>query len=86
MNHIEIFNLLIQLCILLIFGRLMAELARRVNLPPLVGEIVAGILLGQTVFGMISPAAFDWLFPQSGDSAIILDGFVHVSVVLLLFI
>lgn len=86
MNHVEIFNLLIQLCILLIFGRFMAEIARRVNLPPLVGEIVAGILLGQTVFGMISPNGFNWLFPLDGESAIILDGFVHVSVVLLLFI
>ncbi|NJN28380.1 MAG: cation:proton antiporter [Cyclobacteriaceae bacterium] len=86
MNHVEIFNLLIQLFILLIVGRLMAEVARRVNLPPLVGEIVAGILLGQTVFGMISPGAFEWLFPKEGDSALILDGFVHVAVVLLLFI
>ncbi len=86
MKHVEIFNLLIQLCILLIFGRFMAEIARRLNLPPLVGEIVAGILLGQTVFGMISPDSFNWLFPNEGESALILDGFVHVSVVLLLFI
>ena len=35
---------------------------------------------------MTFPGAFGWLFPVGGDSALILDGFVHVSVVLLLFI
>ena len=86
MSHGTIFNLLIQLCILLLVGRFFGELARKINLPPLVGEIIAGILLGQTVFGIISPESFEWLFPTEGESAIILDGFIHVSVVLLLFI
>jgi len=64
----------------------MAEIARRIKLPPVVGEILAGILLGQTILGMLFPSAFEWLFPSEGESALILDGFVHVSVVLLLFI
>ena len=42
--------------------------------------------MNQTVFGIISPESFEWLFPTEGESAIILDGFIHVSVVLLLFI
>jgi Kef-type K+ transport system membrane component KefB len=86
MQHSEIFDLLIQLCVLLVAGRLFGELARMVHLPPLVGEIVAGILLGQTLFGFAFPGVFEDLFPTEGEPAIVLDGFINVSVVLLLFI
>src|SRR5690606_29175582 len=50
------------------------------------GEILAGIILGPTILGMASPEAFEWLFPTEGQSAVILDGFVQIAVVLLLFI
>ncbi len=86
MNHEEIYNLLLQLFVLLAFGRLLAEVARYMNLPPMVGEIIAGIILGKTVLGHISPDFFENLFPEDGQSSLILDGFVHVSAVLLLFI
>jgi Kef-type K+ transport system membrane component KefB len=86
MNHGEIYNLLLQLCVLLLAGRFFGEGARKFGFPPLVGEIMAGIILGQTIMGQISPDLFNWLFPTEGDSSLILNGFIHVSVVLLLFI
>lgn len=86
MEHDLIFTLLIALSILLIAGRLFGEIARMIHLPPLVGEIIAGILLGQTFFGLLFPDAFTFIFPSEGDSAIVLNGFISVSVVLLLFI
>lgn len=86
LNHSELVGLLIQLCVMLAFGRAMAEVARRFNQPAVVGEIIAGIILGPTILGMISPDAFGWLFPTEGQSAVVLDGFVQVAVVLLLFI
>ena len=86
MDHGLLFTLLLKLSILLVAGRLMGELARKIHLPPLVGEILAGILLGRTFFGMFFPDAFAYLFPSEGDSAIVLNGFISISVVLLLFI
>lgn len=81
----ELMNLLIQLGIMLIAGRIVAELARKLKQPVVVGELLAGILLGPTVLGMISPEYFDVLFPM-GSSSVVLDGFVQVAVVMLLFI
>jgi len=81
----ELMGLLIQLGIMLMFGRMMAEAARKFKQPSVVGEIIAGILLGPTVLGMLSPESFELLFP-SGTSSIVLDGFVQVAVVMLLFI
>ncbi len=78
-------SLLIQLSVMLMLGRLLAEAARKIKQPAVVGEILAGIILGPTILGMIQPDWFHGLFP-SGSSALVLDGFVQVAVVLLLFI
>ena len=85
LNHQEIMNLLIQLSVMLIVGRLFAELARKLKQPAVVGEIAAGLLLGPTILGMINPVWFQGLFPL-GSSSLVLDGFVQVAVVMLLFI
>ncbi len=81
----ELLNLLLQLGIMLIAGRVMAEIARKFKQPAVVGEIIAGILLGPTIFGMISPESFELIFPSTASS-LVLDGFVQVAVVMLLFI
>lgn len=81
----EVMNLLIQLSIMLAMGRLLAELARKIKQPAVVGEILAGIILGPTILGMINPDLFNGLFP-TGSSSLVLDGFVQVAVVMLLFI
>jgi Kef-type K+ transport system membrane component KefB len=84
LNHQEIMNLLIQLSVMLLAGRLLAELARKLKQPAVVGEIAAGLILGPTILGMLQPEWFQGLFPA--ESSLVLDGFVQVAVVLLLFI
>lgn len=86
LSHSEVIHLLVQLSILLLMGRLLSEVARKFRQPAVIGEIVAGILLGPTVLGMINPEWFQTLFPTPGTSATILSGFVQVAVVMLLFI
>jgi Kef-type K+ transport system membrane component KefB len=86
LSHAEVIHLLVQLSILLLMGRLLSEVARKFRQPAVIGEIVAGILLGPTVLGMINPEWFQTLFPTPGTSATILSGFVQVAVVMLLFI
>lgn len=84
-SHNEITALLIQLGTMLLVARLFSELARKVKQPAVVGEILAGILIGPTVLGAISPQLFETIFHQ-GQSSLVLDGFVQVAVVMLLFI
>ncbi len=81
----EVMSLLIQLSVMLLMGRLFAEAARKLKQPAVIGEILAGIILGPTILGMLNPDWFQGLFP-SGSSAMVLDGFVQVAVVMLLFI
>ena len=67
LNQTELLNLLMQLGIMLIAGRIMAEAARKFKQPAVVGEIIAGIILGPTILGMISPDTFNLIFPSTAS-------------------
>ncbi|MGB5978358.1 MAG: cation:proton antiporter, partial [Cyclobacteriaceae bacterium] len=86
LTHSEVINLMLQLAVMLAAGRILAEVARTLKQPAVVGEIIAGIVLGPTLLGSIFPEMFQELFPTNGASAQVLDGFIQVAVVLLLFI
>jgi Kef-type K+ transport system membrane component KefB len=86
LSHHEVMVLLVQLSTMLLMGRLFAEIARRLKQPAVVGELIAGIIIGPTVLGMIEPLWFETLFPPSATSGVVLAGFVQVAVVMLLFI
>lgn len=86
LNHKEVINLLLQLATMLIMARVFAEIARKFKQPAVVGEILAGIIIGPTILGNFFPEAQDYLFATHPMSNIALDGFVQISVVLLLFI
>ena len=55
---------LIQVLVVLAAARVLGEVFRKFNQPPLAGEILAGVLLGQTVLGYLAPDLFKALFPQ----------------------
>ena len=84
LSHSELIHLMVQLSVMLAFGRIMAEVARKFKQPAVVGEIIAGLILGPTFLGTFSPDAFEMLFPKTGASAVVLDGFTKVAVVMLL--
>ena len=79
-------QLLIQLSLMLVMGRLFAEIARRFKQPAVVGELIAGIIIGPTVLGLIQPDWFQFLFPTGSASGVVLAGLVQVAVIMLLFI
>jgi Kef-type K+ transport system membrane component KefB len=86
LSHADVVHLLIQLSAMLVMGRILAEMARKIHQPAVIGEIIAGILLGPTVLGMFQPEWFEALFPPASGAGIVLTGFVQVAVVMLLFI
>ena len=65
----EITRLLLALAVLLGLARLLGEVARRYQQPMVIGEILAGILLGPTVFQYISPGGYQYLFPAAAGEA-----------------
>jgi len=47
--------ILFEIAAILLLARLLAEIASRLRIPPIFGELCAGILLGPTVLGWITP-------------------------------
>jgi Kef-type K+ transport system membrane component KefB len=86
LSHIDIILVLCQIGLMILFARVFGELARRLQQPMVVGEILAGIILGPTIFGYLMPESFELLFPAKGHWSLVLDGFIQVALVLLLFI
>ena len=76
---------LVALAVLLGMARLLGELARAAGMPLVVGELLAGILLGPTVFGRLAPDAHAWLFLQAAPQTM-LGAYTTLGVVLLLVV
>jgi Kef-type K+ transport system membrane component KefB len=86
LTHHELVILLFSMAAMLILSRVLAEFGRKFKFPMVMGEIIAGILLGPTVLGMFAPETFSHFFPSTGSVSIALDGIAKISVVMMLFV
>jgi Kef-type K+ transport system membrane component KefB/mannitol/fructose-specific phosphotransferase system IIA component (Ntr-type) len=86
MAHQEVTVFFLSLAVLLGLARFLGELARKYRQPSVLGEILAGVLLGPTVLGYINNDWFTFLFPETGAVAIAFHGLVTMSVALLLLV
>jgi Kef-type K+ transport system membrane component KefB len=76
--------LLTQFIVVLIAAKGVGALAVKVGQPHVIGEVIAGILLGPSFLGLLNPAAVDYLFP--GSSVDVLRLFSQIGVILYMFI
>jgi Kef-type K+ transport system membrane component KefB len=53
----------IQLVVILMFCRIVGAIAARFGQPQVVAEMIAGVMLGPSLFGLAWPEAQQWLFP-----------------------
>src|SRR4051794_22560285 len=58
-------RLLLASTVILVVARLVGAVFQRLNQPQVVGEILAGVLLGPSVLGAVFPQATHYLFPNS---------------------
>lgn len=80
----QVLFLLAQFALLVFTGRLLADFMRRLGQATVIGELLAGLLLGQSVLGHFAPAAFHLLFPADPVGAHLLEGMAWVGVIMLL--
>ena len=59
----------LQLAVILLFCRLVGAVAARLGQPQVVAEMIAGVLLGPSLFGLLWPEAQQWLFPWDKSQA-----------------
>ena len=81
-QDITIFFLSISL--MLLFARAFGEGVRMLKQPLVVGEIIAGIVLGPTIFGLLFPSTFHLIFISSVAVNAALQGITILAVTMLL--
>jgi Kef-type K+ transport system membrane component KefB/mannitol/fructose-specific phosphotransferase system IIA component (Ntr-type) len=87
MSHLtphDVMVVFLALAALLASAKTAGELVKKLNQPSVLGEIIAGIVLGPTVLGHFKPAVYALLFPQTGPVALVLEGVTAISVVFFL--
>ena len=78
--------LLLQIVLLIITGRLLGEGLQRVGLPAVMGQLLAGILLGPSVFGLLWHKGQGAIFPNGAQQRAMLDAVSQVGILLLLLL
>jgi len=86
MTHNEITLMFLALAILLGSARLFGEIARALGQPSVLGEILAGILLGPTLLGRLAPELQATLFPAAGNASVGLQAIFALAVALFLLV
>ena len=83
--HHDVLLFLLSLAVLLGSARLFGALVQKYGMPAVVGEIIAGVVVGKTLVGRLFPESFAWLFP-TGTASTLLTGYTTVAAVLLLVV
>lgn len=65
MVHGALPHVLLALIVVIIAARLLGAVFRRLHQPAVVGEVVAGILLGPSLLGRFFPSASEYLLPKA---------------------
>lgn len=86
MNTSETALFLLILGIMLLLARGLGEMFRAIKQPMIIGEILAGIILGPTVLGMLAPDIYNQFFTASAAITSALNGLAMLGVVLLLIV
>jgi Kef-type K+ transport system membrane component KefB/mannitol/fructose-specific phosphotransferase system IIA component (Ntr-type) len=80
----EVMTMFLALAVLLGTAKLAGELMQKLGQPSVLGEILAGILLGPTLLGHFRPQIYAALFPSTGAMPIVLETVTTIGVVFFL--
>ena len=81
----EVLVFLIQLALLIGVARIFGWLMKSVGQPAVVGELLAGVVLGPTLFGRIAPNTFDSIFGEPTVTSVVF-GIAWLGVIFLLVV
>jgi Kef-type K+ transport system membrane component KefB/nucleotide-binding universal stress UspA family protein len=75
-----------QIVVLLLVGRLLGEAMQRIGQPAVMGQLLAGVLLGPSVFGVVWPEAQQALFPTAHEQRAMLEAVSNLGILMLLLL
>src|SRR5665213_784587 len=73
-----------EILALMIVGRLLGEAMVRMRQPAVMGQLIAGLLLGPSLFGLLAPDLQHALFPKNPEQKAMIDAISQFGILLLL--
>jgi len=86
LNSPEILHFLIIVTLVLVSARVLGEVFRKFNQPAVIGEILAGIILGPSLIGTYFPGFFESIFLVQPTAYSAFDGLANVGIIVLMFV
>jgi Kef-type K+ transport system membrane component KefB/nucleotide-binding universal stress UspA family protein len=77
---------LIEILVLVVAGRLLGEAMQRIGQPSVMGQLIAGILLGPSFFGFLWPDIQHAVFPSGAAQKSMIDAVATIGVLMLLLL
>jgi len=84
LSHHAVLMLLVQIAVLLATARFLGEIMRKLKQPPVIGELLAGVVLGPSILGKFWYDAQIALFPPDQHQADMLASIAWIGVLFLL--
>ncbi len=78
--------LVAEVLLLLVVGRVLGEGMQRIGQPALMGTLLAGIILGPSLFGWLWPSAQHFIFPKDETQKGMIDGLSQIGILMLLLL
>jgi len=78
--------LVAQVALLMLIGRGLGEIMQRIGQPAIIGQLLAGLILGPSLFGWLAPHAHDLIFPKSAEQKSLISGIANMGVMMLLLL
>jgi Kef-type K+ transport system membrane component KefB/nucleotide-binding universal stress UspA family protein len=78
--------LVLEVLALLVVGRVLGEGMQRLGQPSLMGPLLAGIVLGPSLFGWLWPEAQHFIFPRDETQKGMIDGLSQMGILMLLLL
>lgn len=85
-SHGDLLKLVFSVGVLLASARLLGEVARRLRQPAVVGEILAGVILGPSLLSGLLPGFGAWLLPQTEIQSQLLDSIALIGILFLMIV
>jgi K+:H+ antiporter len=75
-----------EILALMIVGRLLGEAMLRLRQPAVMGQLIAGLILGPSLFGLLLPDVQHALFPKNPEQKAMIDAISQFGILLLLLL
>jgi len=84
LSEIQVLRFLAQFTLLLLAARALGDLMKRLGQATVIGELLAGIVLGPSLLGHVAPAAYRLLFPPDPLADHLVEAVAWIGLIFLL--